>query len=47
MDFTTIIKTVAPWLATAIGGPLGGLAVTAIADTLGLYSAVLAKEPAA
>ncbi len=36
MDFTTIIKTVAPWLASALTGPLGGMAVTAIADTLGL-----------
>lgn len=36
MDFTQIIKTVAPWIATALGGPLGGMAVTAAADALGL-----------
>lgn len=36
MDFTTIIKTVAPWIGTALGGPLGGLAVTAAANALGL-----------
>lgn len=35
MDFTGIIKTVAPWLGTAIAGPLGGMAVGAIADALG------------
>ena len=36
MDFTSILKTVAPWLGTAIGGPLGGMAVDFIADKLGL-----------
>lgn len=36
MDFTTILKTVAPWIATAVTGPLGGLAVQAAADALGL-----------
>ena len=36
MDFTTIIKTVAPWIGTALGGPLGGMAVTAAANALGL-----------
>ena len=36
MDFPTIIKTVAPWIGTALGGPLGGMAVGAIADALGL-----------
>lgn len=36
MDFTTIIKTVAPWIGTALGGPLGGLAVEAAANALGL-----------
>lgn len=36
MDFTTILKTVAPWLATAVTGPLGGLAVDAIGNALGL-----------
>jgi len=36
MDFTTIIKTVAPWIGTALGGPLGGLAVEAAASALGV-----------
>lgn len=36
MDFTTIIKTVAPWIGTALGGPLGGMAVEAAANALGL-----------
>jgi hypothetical protein len=36
MDFTAILKTVAPWLASAAGGPLAGMAVTAIADSFGL-----------
>jgi hypothetical protein len=36
MDFTAIIKTVAPWIATALTGPLGGMAVEAAADALGV-----------
>lgn len=36
MDFGSILKTVAPWIGTALGGPLGGMAVTAAADALGL-----------
>lgn len=36
MDFKDIIKTVAPWIGTALGGPLGGMAVKAAADALGL-----------
>jgi len=36
MDWQTIIKTVAPWIGTALGGPLGGVAVSAIGDALGL-----------
>jgi hypothetical protein len=36
MDFTAIIKTVAPWLGTALGGPLGGMAAEAVASALGL-----------
>lgn len=36
MDFTTIIKTVAPWIGTALGGPLGGLAVDAATRALGV-----------
>lgn len=36
MDFTQILKTVAPWIGTALGGPLGGMAVEAAANALGL-----------
>jgi leucyl aminopeptidase (aminopeptidase T) len=36
MDWKKVIGTVAPWIATALGGPLGGLAVEAAADALGL-----------
>lgn len=36
MDFTAIIKTIAPWIGTALGGPLGGMAIEAAANALGL-----------
>lgn len=36
MDWTKIISTVAPWIGTALGGPLGGMAVEAAANALGL-----------
>lgn len=36
MDWKAIVKTVAPWIGTAIGGPLGGMAVEAAANALGL-----------
>jgi hypothetical protein len=36
MDITSIIKTVAPWIGTALGGPLGGMAVEAATSALGL-----------
>lgn len=36
MDMKSILATVAPWIGTALGGPLGGMAVTAAADALGL-----------
>jgi hypothetical protein len=36
MDFVGILKTVAPWIATAVGGPLGGMAVEAAGNALGL-----------
>lgn len=35
MDFTSLLKTIAPWIGTALGGPLGGLAVDAAAKALG------------
>ena len=36
MDFLKIVGAVAPTLATAIGGPLGGMAMKVVADVLGL-----------
>jgi len=36
MNWTDIIKTVAPWIGTALMGPLGGLAVEAAASALGV-----------
>lgn len=36
MDWKVVVSTVAPWLGTALGGPLGGVAVSAVADALGL-----------
>jgi hypothetical protein len=36
MDWKTVLGTVAPWIATAVGGPLGGLAMEAAANALGL-----------
>lgn len=35
MDFTAIIKTVAPWIGTALGTPLAGMAIAAAANALG------------
>jgi len=36
MDWKSLVSTVAPWLGTALGGPLGGMAVSAIGDAFGL-----------
>lgn len=36
MDWMNIVKTVAPWIGTALGGPLGGMAVEAVASALGV-----------
>jgi hypothetical protein len=36
MDWKKVLGTVAPWIGTAIGGPLGGMAVEAAANALGL-----------
>lgn len=36
MDWKSILGSAAPIIATALGGPLGGLAVSAAADALGL-----------
>jgi len=36
MDFTAIIKTVAPWIGTALTGPLGGMAIGWACAALGV-----------
>lgn len=36
MDWQSLVKTVAPWIGTALGGPLGGMAVEALGNALGL-----------
>ena len=36
MDWQAIIRTVAPWIGTAVAGPLGGLAIEAAANAMGL-----------
>jgi hypothetical protein len=36
MDWKNVVATISPWIGTALGGPLGGMAVTAVADALGL-----------
>lgn len=36
MDWTVLLKTIAPWIGTAVAGPFGGMAVEAAANALGL-----------
>lgn len=36
MDWKSIIGAVAPWIGTALGGPLGGMAIEAAANALGI-----------
>jgi len=36
LDWKKIVSTVAPWIGTALGGPLGGMAVDAIGNALGM-----------
>lgn len=47
MDWKALLATIAPTLATAVAGPLGGLAVKAIGDALGLDEATESKVAAA
>lgn len=44
MDWKSIIGTVAPLLGTAIGGPVGGIAVKAITSALGLDDGASDKD---
>lgn len=36
MDMSSVLKTIAPWLGSALGGPFGGAAVEFIAGKLGV-----------
>lgn len=36
LDITSLLKTVAPWIGTALGGPLGGMALSAATSALGI-----------
>ncbi|WP_439684873.1 Transmembrane protein [Cupriavidus oxalaticus] len=36
MEWKNLLGTVAPWIGTALGGPLGGMAATAIAEVFGM-----------
>ena len=47
MDWRALVATVAPWIGTALGGPLGGAAVGAIADALGVSDRTEASIKAA
>lgn len=47
MDWKAVVSTVAPWIGTALGGPLGGAAVGAVADALGLSDKTEASIKAA
>lgn len=46
-DWKAIVKTVAPWIGTALGGPLGGLAVEAAGAAFGLSDKTEASLKAA
>lgn len=45
-DVLDIVKTVLPWIGTALGGPLGGIAATAVGKVLGLEDATVASVKA-
>jgi hypothetical protein len=36
MNFRTVISAIAPWIGTALGGPLGGMAVDTLGKIFGL-----------
>lgn len=39
MNTSEVIKSILPWIGTALGGPLGGLAASFVGDKLGMSSA--------
>jgi hypothetical protein len=46
-NLTAILGAVAPTLATAMGGPLGGMAIKLVADKLGLPESTMEAVEAA
>src|SRR5258708_17017287 len=46
-DWKSLVGTVAPTIATALGGPLAGMAVKAIGDAVGLSNATVDTVSAA
>jgi uncharacterized membrane protein len=36
MEWKSLVSTVAPWIGTALGSPLGGAAVGALCEAIGL-----------
>ena len=44
MDWKKLVGTVAPWIATALGGPLAGAATKAIAEAIGLGNDASTEE---
>lgn len=47
MDWKALVSTVAPWIGSALGGPLGAAAVSTVADALGLTEKTEASIKAA
>ena len=47
MDWKALVSTVAPWIGTALGGPLGGMAVESAANALGLNEKTIESVKAA
>lgn len=45
-DLNNIVKTVLPWIGTALGGPLGGIAASAVGRALGMEDATVATVKA-
>lgn len=46
-DWQSLLKTVAPWIGTAVAGPFGGMAMTAAASALGISEPTQEKLKAA
>lgn len=46
-NLSNVLKTVAPWIGTALGGPFAGMAVKFVADKLGIEEGTLEGVKAA